>query len=288
MRTEENCPKNFIKIDLKFSQKIYSLYFTELHEFLRKHQISYFCVGGTALGVVRNKGFIPWDDDIDIGMLRSDYEKFIGIATELNSKKFEVISCRINKKNIEHSLVKIAINGTYKETNLIKGLDHRFHIDIFPYDSVPKNEKLIKKFEHKCNRTQVLLYLKNRNRSSTKVKTIGLRLLQFILLPFSSYRLAIKIDKIAKKCSKNFPNSEYVTNFMGRYGYKGEMVTRFSIGNPIISKFEKSNVYIPEHIDEFLSSVYGKEYMKPIKRVDESFFYAFASKELVDMCENEK
>ncbi len=58
-----------------------------LDEILREEGIKYFAVGGTALGAIRHEGFIPWDDDIDIAMLRPDYEKFLQISFLLSRHK---------------------------------------------------------------------------------------------------------------------------------------------------------------------------------------------------------
>lgn len=284
----EKCPDNYNKIDLKTSQEIYFVSFKKIHDFLISHNIKYFCVGGTALGAIRHKGFIPWDDDIDIGMLRDEYERFIKIASELNNDDFEVIGCRIKKGKVEHALIKIAIKGTYKETNLVKGLDHRFHIDVFPYDGVSKNKKRLNRDARIRTFLKKVLYFKNRKKSTSFIKTIGLKIFQFFLLPFPSYKIALWFDSFAKKCTKKYQDCTNVTNLMGRYSYFGEMVPVKSIGTPVLATFENTSFYIPENSDQFLKAVYGKNYLKPVKRVDESAFFAFASKKLIDYCNNEK
>jgi lipopolysaccharide cholinephosphotransferase len=61
----------------------------EVHRICEKHSINYCAIGGTALGAIRHKGFIPWDDDIDVAFLRKDYEKFRDVLeSELNSENF--------------------------------------------------------------------------------------------------------------------------------------------------------------------------------------------------------
>ena len=57
-----------------------------------KHGIQYFAVGGTTIGCVRHKGFIPWDDDIDIGMVREDFEKFLRVANTEYGDKYSVLN----------------------------------------------------------------------------------------------------------------------------------------------------------------------------------------------------
>ena len=78
-----------MNVDIKdFQYKILEIAFY-FDEFCKKYDIEYYLMGGSALGAVRHHGFIPWDDDIDIGMKRKDFEKFIRVASdELNKEKF--------------------------------------------------------------------------------------------------------------------------------------------------------------------------------------------------------
>lgn len=71
---------NYNNEELKKLQVLEKNMLKDIIEFCKKNKIEYFIIGGTALGAVRHKGFIPWDDDIDIGMPRKDYNKFLLLA----------------------------------------------------------------------------------------------------------------------------------------------------------------------------------------------------------------
>lgn len=70
------------KINTQQVQEILLQLMSEFHNFCITHNIKYYMIGGTLLGAVRHKGFIPWDDDIDVGMLRQDYEKFLALSSK--------------------------------------------------------------------------------------------------------------------------------------------------------------------------------------------------------------
>lgn len=116
-----------------------------LKEFIRiceKYHLDYFVHWGTALGAVRHKGFIPWDDDIDVGMLRDDYERFLQVAPGEMGGRF-VLSSGFIQKNCAGMYTMMSAAGTMHvtEQESLWGYWHGIRIDIFPFDHVLEGEK---------------------------------------------------------------------------------------------------------------------------------------------------
>lgn len=112
-----------------------------LDECCRKHGITYYIVYGTLLGAVRHKGFIPWDDDMDIAILRSDYDKLMEHAEEWLPKPYFIV----NHKNTPHypkHFAKLEDASTTIVENINLGYKGGIYIDIFPLDEVPDNALL--------------------------------------------------------------------------------------------------------------------------------------------------
>lgn len=84
----KNGDKNIktIPIDIKKVQEIYLKAIAVFDEFMKIHNARYFIMFGTLLGAVRHKGFIPWDDDVDVAMLRNDYEKIFSFIYEISGR----------------------------------------------------------------------------------------------------------------------------------------------------------------------------------------------------------
>lgn len=115
-----------------------------LREFIRicdKYHLDYFVHWGTALGTVRHGGFIPWDDDIDVGMLREDYERFLEVAPKEIGERY-VLSSAFIQENCFGLYTMMSAAGTLHvtEQESLWGYQHGIRIDIFPFDAVSQDE----------------------------------------------------------------------------------------------------------------------------------------------------
>ncbi len=126
----------------------------------REHGITYFLDSGTALGARRHCGFIPWDDDIDIGMPRDDYERFLQVAPAALGEGFEVASPESDER-LAGLFAKVWKRGTKFRTKETEdaGVDQGIFIDVFPYDLVAGDPGAAKKQLRSCLLWQSASYL---------------------------------------------------------------------------------------------------------------------------------
>ena len=131
-----------------------------------KYHIDYFVISGTAIGVLRHGGFIPWDDDIDVAMLRKDYQKFIKVAPkefETTFKgKYEMMGPEFQKKfyNLQPAMNMIGTKFI-NETAWAGGYEPGFFLDIFIYENIPEDEEAAKKVVRTCRLCEILYIIRN-------------------------------------------------------------------------------------------------------------------------------
>lgn len=173
----------------------------EMDRICRKHNLKYSLAYGTLLGAVRHKGFIPWDDDVDVWMPRKDFINFReACGKELDSKYF--YQSHETDKNYYLLFDKIRANGTvFKEEYYDKyDIHHGVYIDIFPIDNIPDSlfTDKMRIFSYEFYRIGVQTkYLRASARKGKK--KVMAYILRFFYRPFSLEFLFCHAEKIAKK-----------------------------------------------------------------------------------------
>lgn len=232
----------------------------EVDRICDKYNIRYFASSGTLLGAIRHNGFIPWDDDIDLEMLRPDYERFRKIAlSELNDKFF--LQSGYTDKDFYGGMLHIRMNGTtviqlqnYPHTKYHQGI----FIDIFPLDGVIENPILFK-FQAKCKKliNNIMWFRHYRKLSKFKIKHI-LLLLPCIIPQQFLFALFESVCKW-KKCRK--ANYVDAISFFGNSGVGKRKTTWYE--KTELHVFQNTTIPTPVNYNEILIEMYGTDYMTP-------------------------
>ena len=233
----------------------------EIDRICRKNSINYYLDSGTLLGAVRHQGFIPWDDDIDVGMFRKDYEKFKSILNEELNNKY-LFQNYESDSNFGFVFGKLRIKNTkYTEqiSKKTKAKDGIF-IDIFPFDNACDDEKKHEKNFKKVVIFRMMLLLKQRYiiNTSSLIKKIEKLILRILSIFVTKKFIIKKINKIINLY--NYETTKCICNFSTAY-FKKNRYDRDWFSDIAILKFEDKEFLCPKNYDEYLKYLYN-DYMK--------------------------
>ncbi len=252
--------------DVKDVQSVLLDMLIRFDAFCRENELCYFLVGGTALGEVRHKGFIPWDDDLDVGMPRKDYNRFIEIFAEKYGDDYWLQEINRNP-NYDLNFIKIRKKGTrYLELFETEPDIAGVFIDVFPLENIPDNKLarffhgVVSDFLYLCcscvrvrtKKQRFLDYLDDKK----AIRLIKIK--SFIGWWFGFFSLN-KWCRIADNWSQKYKNhnSKYVSFPSGRKHYFGEICSRAAFTPVKEGEFEGRNFFTLCNPDEYLSGLFG-------------------------------
>ncbi|OCL95927.1 LicD family protein [Aliarcobacter thereius] len=250
---------NIKEIDNKVIKKTLLETMEQFHNFCEQNNLKYFMVGGTLLGAVRHKGFIPWDDDIDVSMPKCDYEKLLKMSDKFNYP-FLLKHFKIDGKHI-YPNIQLINNNIIIEEDFYKSFPNGLWIDVFPLDySFESN--IAKKIQYGILRfLRNLLIIrvgsfKKKNKGAFTYNFIKFNHYLFRIIPISFFN---NIRYLFEKLFNTISKKEYITNTYGAYGIR-EVSPKYIFSDRILLEFENRKYWAPKEYDLYLKKIYG-DYM---------------------------
>lgn len=225
------------------------------HDFCVNNNIRYYVAYGTMLGAARHRGFIPWDDDIDVVVPRPDYEKLCGLLGDRQYEYFYLETVHSHNKDYLYGYAKLYDTRTtmieHTRNDVVRGV----FIDVFPLDGIGNN---INEFKKQYKKIDVINMLLASRICAIRMERNFLKNLAIMLarvvpsVVFNEKKVLVYLDKL---CSSYGYNQKYIANCMSTYRSR-DIMKKEIFGNPTLYKFENIEVYGPENYDAYLEYLY--------------------------------
>jgi lipopolysaccharide cholinephosphotransferase len=231
--------------------------------FCQKNKLFYVLCAGTLIGAVRHKGFIPWDDDIDVHMLRPDYERLVyGDDLDYSMLPPHIKICKWQDGTLNYPFIKLIDTRTKIDSKYIDNMYEvsSVWIDVFPIDALPSDTRECDKLFKKSTRLRQILTIKmsQSKQGKTRWKKILKPVLKIIFKPISIKALCKKIDDVSN--TYNLDSCEYIRHLVWGDTRK-QRIPKDEFVRTVQVEFEGEKFNAPSNYDEYLRQMYG-DYMK--------------------------
>ena len=266
---------NFKKLDIDEIKEVELGVMDYIHNICKEKGINYSLAYGSLLGAVRHRGFIPWDDDLDIALKRDQYDKLYQAILEDNNSIYKVVSWE-NDSRYPYPFYRVYDSRTVYENNYIQNdIELGICVDVFPFDDYKDVNKEITKLDMYRRLSVYTLYGIRNKEAGIKNIVRYLMLVAFRLTRVKTW------NKKLNDCSKAPVNSEYIDYLMESKKYSTKLDAK-ALDKVVEFKFEDRIYNIPADYDHILTTIYGSDYMKipPLeKRIQHDDFVAYIKKE---------
>lgn len=227
------------------------------HNFCEEHELRYFMLGGTMLGAMRHQGFIPWDDDIDIGMPRRDYQQLENLMKTHDQKRYVLETPNSDKKEYTYFFSKLYDTHTTLVENTRYQVKRGIYLDIFPLDGMGNTREAAERMILPLQRKKDILLAmttgirKGRSWKKNMAVLVG-RCIPRVL--FDPKRLLRSLDS---ECQQfDFYTSNFVGVVLGLYKTR-EIIPFSAFGTPKLYVFEGHHFWGVADADAYLTCLYG-------------------------------
>ena len=241
----------------------------EIDRICRKENIRYYLAGGTLLGAVRHKGFIPWDDDVDIAMPREDYERFLKVMHKGGHPYYKILAMEYMEE-YPYTFAKVVDTRTRLQEEIGKDLSEMgVFVDIFPLDGMGDDRdqamsRMMKIIRIRSRIEEATLKEEEIKNKETNLKNKIIKEAANVLIRLIGVQrsYAHMIEYVKKK---DFHQSYWIASAVGGAGIERELVEREHFDEVLEMEFEGKMFYAPKGYDIYLKNLYGNYMQLPPK-----------------------